>query len=295
MVELRKMSLDEVKKYPAIVDQVISMYGEITDDFYEYEFNDMKKILYRADSYFSILCMEGEYVLCSSFCLDEDYNLAYMEFGEFCASKSEDVDVIWEVGSGIVQKLYNNKRTEGTINGPFDGLVSYSQINEAANEGLVITYEVCYRENKKLHSGIMREPFLYSYVRGNKITNYTSLKADKDLLAYDIITIKEYGLRRYLDEGAYSLQKENMINRYFRVWFRFSDGTPITLYPLSRPYTNIEMRTMLQERGFKVDIPEYLLDYYNGEYEEQGEYAELAVAVQNYDKNVEDEMKLQKK
>ena len=295
MVNLRKMNLEEINRYPYIISQVISLYGEITDDFYEYEFNDSKRVLYRCGNYFTMLSMEGEYVVFSSFCLGEEYNLDYMEFGEFCASKNGDRDDIWEVGSGTIQNLSHRRREDSAVNGPYDGLVTYSQINEEAGEGLMITYEVCYSDRKKVYPGMLRDVFMYSHIQGSRITNYACLKANVNTYAYDIMTIKDYGLQSFLENGAYALQKDDQVVRYFKVLHQLKDGTQVTLYPVAKQYTKEELCEMFEARGFKVEIPEYLFEYHNGEYEEIEEYAQLAEAIKAYDKEQEEINKLQKK
>lgn len=293
MVTLKKLRREEVNQKPFLINQIFDLYGGVPGEFYYYKYQENDRWLYRDGFYFTILGIEGEYIVYTSFMMNEDYELSYMEFDNFSAALNNNGEILlWKEGSPIAQSLILQKRNRSEND--FDGLLIHHQVNCNTNEELLISYKTCYRENTSFYPGEIRSPFLICFKKENKVEQYLQFITSLDYWSYDLLTIKEFGLNAFLQKGSYSLQKERSITRYFKIKGKKVDGTCILLYPFSKGYTLEEMDEMLEKKGFTRKVEEYLLNYYNGKYFEYAEYQELVKSLKKYDKHLNYELKLKK-
>lgn len=296
MVKLEKLTLEEINKEPAYIDQILSLYdGDISGEFYKYNYKGQVRWLYKLDGYCTILCNDGEDVLYTSFFVNNaDYSLGYMEFDEFYVGADNDEELIWKEGDKISESLRTLNRSEQANNDGYTGLVVHHQRNSETGEEILITYQNQYREDGQIFACNLVRPFIVSFINGKKVTQYLNFKTNCDYFSYDAITIKEYGLSEFLRRGAYALQGDYEIRRYFKVQYQKQDGTCVLGVPIFRGYKEEEMFKMIEDKGFRLEVPGYVLDYYNGNYEECAEYRELAEAIKVYDLEHREEKKLAK-
>lgn len=285
MIKLEKLSVEEINKQPSYIDQIMSLYdNDLSGEFFKYVFNGQERWLYRVDGYCTILMNDGEYIYYTSFYVNnDDYSIPYMEFDEFSAGVDNDEVLLWKEGDHISESLRTVNRNELANNDGYTGLIVHHQRNSETGEDMLVSYQNQYREDGRIFSCNLRTPFVICFVNGNKVTKYLNFRTNRDYFSYDVITIKEYGLSEFLKNGSYALQGDYEIRRYFKVLFQKEDGTCILGVPIFHPYKEEEMQQMIKDRGFRLEIPQYVLDYYNGEYEESLEYKELALALKDFD------------
>lgn len=296
MIELKKMSREEVNSKPFLINQIFDLYGGVPGEFYSYQYVGEDRWLYRDDLYCTILGIEGEYIVYTSFMLDEDYDVCYMEFDEFSVAKNKNGEkLLYREEASIAESLTMQKRNDGASNNDLDGLITHHLINTNSGEELLITYKALYRENPDYYQSLFYRPFIFSFINKGKVEQYMQYTTSTDYLSYDIITIKEFGLAEFLQNGSYALQKDRNITRYFKIKAQLSDGRCVLLYPLSKAFKEEDMNKKLEEKGFSRRVNDCVLDYYNGAYLECAEYKDLAEALQSYDKAQLSDKKLVKK
>ncbi len=283
MVNLEKMNVEELNNNQFLTNQIMDLYGEVSGDFFSYCYNGEERWLYRDDLYCTILGLDGEYVLYTSFMIDEEYNLFYMDFDDFIVSRSRNGEMLlWQEGSPIAESLAMQKRSKRASINDLDGLITHYQVNFATKEELIIAYKTLYKEKQEFFQSNFLKPLAFSFINDGKVEQYLEFTTNIDNLSYDLITIREYGLTQFLQNGSYALQKDKSITRYFKIRGQKSDGTCLLFYPFFKGYTLEEMDALITQKGFKRDVCDNMLDYYNGNYLECDEYKELALAIKNY-------------
>lgn len=293
MIMLEKLSREEVNQNPFLTNQIFDLYGGVPGEFYYYKYQEKERWLYRDGFYFTILGIEGEYIVYTSFMMNEDYELSYMEFDNFSAALSSNGEMLlWKEGSPIAESLILQKRNKSEND--LDGLLTLHQVNCNTKEEVLVSYKTCFRESASFYPGEFRNPVLICFKKEDKLERYLQFTTSLDYWSYDFLTIKEFGLNAFLQNGSYALQKERSITRYFKIKRQKADGTCILLYPFSKGYTLEEMDKMLEKKGFTRKMEEYLLDYYNRKCSEYDEYQELAKSLKEYDKHLRYEIKLEK-
>ncbi len=296
MIKLEKLSLEEISEKVCYVEQLMELYeNDLSGEFYKYTYNGEERWLYCLNGYCTILSNDGEYILYTSFYVDRgDYSLIYMEFDKFNAGVDNGEILLWREGDNISESLRTLDRSAMENNEGYSGLVIHHQKNVETGEDLLVSYQNQYREDGRIFSCNLQRPFVICFVDGKKITKYLNYRTNRDYLTYDMITIKEYGLSEFLKQGSYALQKEYEIRRYFKIRYQMSDGTCILGVPFSKCMTEEEMKKMIEDKGFRLEVPQYVIDYYNGEYEECNEYKELAEALKQFDLEHSEDKKLSK-
>lgn len=295
MIKLEKLTQNEVNNKAFLIDQIFDLYGGVPGEFYSYRYENEERWLYRDELYCTILGIDGEYIVYTSFMVDEDYDLSYMEFDNFSVAKNINGEkILYREGNPIMESLTMKKRLESANNNDFDGIITHHLINSKSREEVLITYKAIYRDNPHYYQSLFHKPFIISFINNGKIEQYMLYDTSIDYISYDIITIKEFGLIEFMKNGSYSLQKNKSITRYFKIKKMLSDGTCILLYPFSKAYTGEDMKNMLKLKGFTGEVDDYMLNYYNENYLECAEYRELAKALMEYDKTHTDDKKLVK-
>ncbi len=296
MVELKKMNSEEVNSKPFLINQILELYGDIPGEFYSYQYNGEERWLYRDNLYCTIMNLEGKYLVYTSFMINEDYDLYYMEFGDMSATLNKSGELfLYKEDSLVAENINIQKRKEEACVNDLDGVVINHKLNTKTGEEVLIAYRIMYSEEPQFYQNMFMKPFIITFFKNGRAEQYLQYTTSIDYMSYDIITIKEFGLIKFLQNSSYALQQERSITRYFKIRGQKEDGTCILRYPFSRGYTLEEMDRMLEEKGFSRNIDEDIIDYYNGCYEESIEYKLLADAIKAYDKEHLKEKKLNKK
>lgn len=288
MINIRKMSIDEIKQKPFLISQIYDLYSTVDDAFFEYSYNGEDRWLYSCGQTLTIIALEGEYIAYSTFKVDDDYNLVYMEYDGFDVYRHTDGSlVVSDEGSNVSEALSMLKR--GNVeDGELNGIIMHHQINKKSGEDMVVAYLTPYRESKIFYPFNFKKPFFVCFIKGNKKKKYLIYETDSDYFSYDIITIKEFGLREVLMNGSYTLQRGDSIIRYFKVKHENSVGSSILLMPFSHPYKLEEIDNLIKEKGFTREVGENTLGYFNGEYPERDEVFELIDAIKRYDNGIDE-------
>lgn len=298
MIKLEKLSLEEINTQPSYIDQIMSLFdNDISGNFYKYTYNGTERWLYELDGYCTILGNDGEYILYTSFYVNkDDYSIPYMEFDEFCAGVDDGEMLLWKNDDTISESLRTVNRSAQANNDGYSGLIVHHQRNTESGDEILVSYQNQYREDGHIFSCNLKNPFVVCFIDGktHKVTSYLNFKTNRDYMSYDVITIKEYGLSEFLANGSFALQRSHEINRYFKILHQKKDGTCIIGVLVNRAIKTEEMEQMIKDKGFRLEVPEYVINYYNGGYEECDEYKELALALREYELEHTGDKKLRK-
>lgn len=291
MIKLRKMTVEEVNNKPFLINQIDDLYHYVEDSFFEYVYKGEVRWLYTTDSTCTILAIDGIYIAYATFVLDEDYSISYMEFDDFDVYKHKDGSLVLLNEDSKVSEsldLFNRGEIE---EGEQNGIILYRQINNATNEEMIIGYLCNYREPARYFPFNFSKPFFIAFAKGNKYKKFLLYETDLDYFSYDIITIKEFGILEVLKNGAFSLQKDESIQRYFSVKYEDKKGNCCLLMPLSHPYKIEEIDKIIEEKGFTRKVSQNVLDYYNEVFPEKEEFFSLANAIAEYGESLSEIIK----
>lgn len=276
---LKACSLEEIEDSENYVEIIKENFGNLGGDFYKYNYLEKEHILYCDGLYSIIFYRDGEYLNYGILVMDENYNLDYASLDEFNFSLKDGHLMTWD---SPVYETIDFYKKEDSVGDDYDSSIIYIQINSLTGEELVMAYEWNDRgAYNRLYTSSLKEPYSLAFLQNKKLKKYVLVKAEQGLLAYDVMTIKDYGMTEFLKNGSYSLNKEKEIGRYYKVKGSLKNGKPIILYPFSKQYDALEMKTMIKDKGFKEEVPEYLIDFYNGNYEECEEYKEVINAIKD--------------
>ena len=162
----------------------------------------------------------------------------------------------------------------------YDGCVSYMQYNPKNDTCCEIRYQHMYRE-------INGRPIIYSFhtkkidclyinedytkkgkpkkgILPKRAKYYTKVEFDDREIGYKITGIREYGLMEFLEKGPYELQMESNAVRYAKTQLIDLDGNYRDFWPLGEQLKTDEIMALIKSYGFNVEVPEELIEIYNG-------------------------------
>ena len=281
-MKLVLMTQEEIDNYYFLVEQIEYLYGEVAGDFYSYCYKGQKRWLYACENNFTILGIDGDYILYTSFCLDQNNQLIYAEYDDFYAYLNDrNRMVLSKENEYISHSLQVSKRLQTFEDDGRDGLIVYYQHNENTDEQLFISYKCMYQENGKIYPSSFCYSFSIQFEHKGKVTHYIQFMIDSRYFSFDLITIREFGLLDFMKKGAVALQKGTSIKRYFKTIQQLEDGTCVTLWGIAKPYLLDEIKSIIESKGFSFEVPEYVLNYYNYVYLEREEIDCLVSEIQN--------------
>lgn len=284
MIELRKIKKDLLSDNSALVEQIQIIYGDFSGELFSYKYEGEDRWLYRDEKNCTILGLEDDFVVYTSFAIDEDYNIIYSEFDDFSVIRNaNNENLICREDLPLADSLVMAK-IPPSLDRVYNGMIFHHQVSSKKEEEIVISYKTMYSEKPEYFHSQFTKPYIYSFFTKRKVEKYMLFEAELGTDGYNLITINEFGLGNVLKKGAYNLQKEEKLIRYYKIRWQFSSGRVLLLQPFCVGYTMQEMDKMLEEKGFTRKIEDYMLDYYNGVYLEYFEYNDLAVALKEYDK-----------
>ena len=107
---------------------------------------------------------------------------------------------------------------------------------------------------------------------------------------YNIAVIKDYGLAEFMEKGAYALQKDNQIVRYYKMLYQTKEGYAVTSFPFGRQYKYEEFESEFAKYGFSSKVPNYLIDIHNNENKDLNRYEAVAAFMKEIEMTPPDEV-----
>lgn len=252
--------------------------------YYEVEYKGQTKYLNRNGMDFILYGFMGEEVECEIFSLDENYCLESIILDHHTAII--DGNNFW-----FVDKKNNSsslrilERPDGCdING-YNGILSYTQCNTSTNESFTMNYSYQYNKNgtNKIFPLTNRIPFVINFKKGEKSKTYITVKIDLGNPIYDYIAIREYGLKAFMGQGSYVLEKEDTLHRYIRAYGKYADKT----YLIGKYYKLEDLLKKAQAKGYNTEIPNEIISFYNDfSMESISDYLAIANAFKEIDNTI---------
>lgn len=231
--------------------------------------------------------------------MDEDYNVVVAGFEEYVVTYYGDSIVVEDKETGINSSLNFSQRINGPDGDGFTGCIAYTQYNPHTDERCSLTFQQMYNDFNIVYDYNTKNPFTYRIETGvlnSKIKAKNYLRSTFDMgenpIIFNLITIKEFGLIRFLSKGSFLLQTDDKITRCFRNYHTTKNGIALTGFPFTRVYKKEEIENDLKIRGFNIEVPQYLIDLYNNEHKEMKRYEEIASLMKAFCSNFDDEQKL---
>lgn len=295
MISVRDFDEKDVKRYLSVFDCINDLYDDYGGMYYILDIDGKEKVLHRTYNIFTILSLSFDGSIdYSIFTINEDYEVIDAGFENFETHVIEGKLVVQKRETCFTECLSFSKRENGVDNDGYDGIIVYSQYDPKLDIRAVITYQQMYNgECGRIYQSHIEVPFTYALetniVNKRHSRQHTYIKGeyryDKSPHIFNIATIKDYGLMSFLEKGAISLQQNNKITRYYKVLAYSPQKYAITGFPFTRQYNSNEMKELFKSYGFNDSIPTYLLDLYNGEYEEMNLFKEISCVIKDIETN----------
>lgn len=297
-IEIEELNEAELSKYGSVFAAVYDLLGDYTGIFFKLRINGIEHILQRKEDLFVLYTVENDVeVSCEMFTVDENYVVNNAGFDDFEMSTCDGGRIVKPRDTQNLESLTFAQRRDGCDVDGYDGTVAFVQYNQEKDVRLILTFQQMYNSAEKVYSfhvdkcplQILIEKGVVAKENGSilPVRTYTYVRGDYDEVRqptlYNIATIKDFGLVEFLEKGAFSLQKDPKISRYYRVLGVRANGYAITSFPLGKQYKYQDFEELFLQYGFKSKIPDYLIAIHNDEDVDLKRYQEIA----NFMKEIE--------
>lgn len=300
MANIRKISEEDVKSHNRTM-QAIKEYFNVEGIEGSYLMCD-DNFIYIEEGYVVLFQEMEDNVDIRSFEFDEDYNIIQCDLGEHTTfTKMARTLQFKNDETGIIETIQFGKRPNDLRDEDgFNGIVCYSQYDCYKDRSVNMTYQQIFNgdECTLYPMTFMRKPRFFEFNTHvglknlfhlpNRGKRYARMDTSYDCTQYTHITINEFGLFKTLSEGAYSLQREKNITRYFREICSINK-TVITTFPYGTPYKVDDLFEYIKSLGMKTKPEQWLIDFMNGKYPEDYErYLDILSTFKKMNENKED-------
>lgn len=303
MITISDIEELEIQKYAPVFYCVYNLFGSYEGIFFKLDIDGEEKILQRNEDLFVLYTVnDEESVDYEMFTVDEKYKVVDAGFDDFEMHKLGDTVTVTDRDSRVLESLTFSKRSDGVDNDGYDGIVAYVQYNQEYDVRLMIMYQQMYNSDERVYSyHVSKEPFQITIEhkvvkkqnagRPVKMTRYIRgeyVYRDNPTL-FNIATIRDYGLSAFMEQGAFALQEGDRVVRYYKVLFTTKEKQAITGFPLMKQYRLEDFDEIFVKYGFKKQIPEYLIEIHNGNYQDLNKYQEVATFMKEIEMTLADE------
>ena len=304
-IDISELSEEEIPKYTPIFMCVGELFGDYEGVYFKLLIDAKEYILQRRDDLFVLFQVDEEQAVSyEMFTVDEEYNITSAGFDDFEMHTVSGDRVIQKRDSNNIESLIFIKRKDGEDVDGYDGTVGYVQYNQEKDVRLMLIFQQMYNSQEKVYAyHIDKPPFqiliekgLGAKQRGSLVPVRTRryMRGDYDVrdhpYLYNIAVIKDYGLMEFLDKGAYSLQKDNQIIRYYRMLAKTSEGYAVTAFPFGKQYKFEDFLPEFEEYGFKDKVPNYLIELHNDDNRDLNRYEAVATFMKEIEMTPPDEV-----
>ena len=259
MLELKRFSDIDYKDYKTVIEFVNNHYQNTGGDYYTFLYKDEERVLYKVGDIYTIF-FYNEKKDCVDFTMfnyDQEVSQIYVNLGDFLLHKSKTTEAL-EDENGVIHCLDIVKGK-----GDYSGYAYYSQFDTKTDTNLTMFYEHHFMaqkgEKQRIYGMRLHDPAKIA-IRKN-----ASKKMNKPYMPTNSYL---YAKVEYKDiEGSflYNFLKSETNDKYYRIVACTKNGNLIYLPIITTGYTNEEMKEMIKKYGFRLDVPDVLLDLYNGD------------------------------
>lgn len=297
MYKLKELSDNDILRYELSIRCAYQVHGDVVGTFYLLDKDGKEFILHNVDNIFMIIDELAGKVSYTMFAVDDNFELSDLGYPEFEFHLLDNEYVFLDRETGNSYSIALNERADGEDVDGYNGYVRFTQFNPNTKERATITFQHMYSQDRMVSPFYTKKPFQVIFQSNIKITKKGEFKSNKkkqyiaktfsfydDKHSYDIATIKDYGLSKFMEKGSYALQNnERSITRYYKILYVTDSLYAATGFPFTRQYSLEDMIDMLKMRGFSYEIPQQYMDIYNGRDELLNEVKQL---IEEIKKNV---------
>lgn len=309
-MRIKELQDSDVEIFRAGIEYIFELYQDFVGVYYLLEKDGKDILLHQMDNVFTVIdVINVDELQVFSFYIDENYDLAGVDYDQFEYHIKDGEHLFINKETKDSASIALVPRTDGVDVDGYDGYVRYIQYNNESKDRLALTFQHMTNWQNKIYRYHTKNPLqviLYrKFVIGkNGKASYKSRKSyvagEYDIYtdehSYNMATIIDYGLKAFLEKGAYELQKnEKKITRYYKVLFTTPGQYAFTGFPLCEQYNVEQMRQFVIDNGFDYEIPQVYIDIYN---KDDDIYKEASAVVEVYKammKHNEEVLKLSKR
>jgi len=281
--ELRPMDIITYKNFFSYINEI---YGSFCGTYYKLTIDEEKFVIHRMNNRFTMLNLKTNKL--EFFTTDDEYNIEGIIINDKHFQYYGKDLICKDIKTGISENLSLVKRENGEDIDGYNGLAVYGQYDSKRDLRIIYTFQHMYNQAERIYDMHLQKPFTIAIdeqagladkgLVKPKTEKY--IKDDYDLrdepITFNLATIKDYGIKAFLEHGSYSLQKSSHITRYYKVLATRKDQTAFVLFPLCKQYRIEDINERVKELGFNTEVPEILLSVYNRDNEALKRFVEIA-------------------
>lgn len=261
---VEKINALDIPRYSKIFYKVFEINNSFDGNYYKI-IDDLEYVVFEYDSIYRVFVFKDDKIdLMGCFILDKLGNIVEIDdASEKYFLQDKEVYLI-DYSKRSVCNLGIFRRDSNDFDG-YNSLIHYEQCNLLNDDRVILYFRQMYgEEGKRIYSCHLDKPYIISFVGKDKQKSYIvdSYSVDDNLLSYNISAIKEYGIREFLKKGSFALHGTREIFRYSKIVWITPRNLAITL-PLAREYSLDNMKKVINDVGFKLEVPDRLVDMYN--------------------------------
>lgn len=212
---------------------------------------------------------------------DDKDNLEIFFYDDFNILKQENLWILTDKNN--VQQTINFFPIKPSFNN-FNGQVVFVQYNPFTCNLVSMYFNHMYQdENSKISTFALHNPWKIILAK-NKFPKFEKTYVLRDVsftktVEYNLLTLKQFGLVKFLQSSAFDLQKQDNLRNYYRVFFPWDGNYALNLFPLTKTYTEKEMMAKINSLGFSMQVNPTLIRIFNQDYEPLQNYQMLLNAI----------------
>jgi len=282
LVRFTKEKDEEYKSFMPYLYEELDKYEEATgkEEVIKYillKVNGKERLIQFIGPYCVEYYLVGDLLYTRYLELDENYRVKHACYEGYEVVEDENKLLIIDCETGIIQDFDYNLNGYTDEEG-YNATAMYSQYDQKKDTKLYLIYPLIDRKDGRMYSMHLNEPTRLIFLNNaskqvNKEINFKKMQAyvkyDFDYDAaypyYNLVTVREYGVLRTMQEGAANLQMVNPLTRYFRMNGLDSNNRIKVSFALGEYLTPEQIDDKLKEHKYKKEVPDYIIDMYNGD------------------------------
>lgn len=273
MIQIVECTEDILKNVPNVIELLYQIYGAKTIALFAVFVDD--KLCFVARDGANCVYIHGE-----------GYNhFTINENDELGALRKDDIEIffgddLYFVDANKIEHHVELIQLPLPDDMDYDGCVAYKQYNPSNDTMCEIRYQHMYNESNGrariygyhtqkidclyIDEEYTNKPKLGRGILPNRSKYYAKVEFDEDMIGYNWIGIREYGLINFLQKGPYQLQMAPTMVRYARTKYIGSDGNYHDFWPLGEQLKPEELKELISSYGFNTELPWQMIEIYNG-------------------------------
>jgi len=291
-IDINELDELDIPRYAPVFQCVGELFGDYVGVYFKLLIDDQEYILQRRDDLFVLYQVhEGNEISYEMFTVDEEYKVVSAGFDDFEMHTISGDRVIQRRNTNNIESLVFMERRNGTDVDGYNGSIGYVQYNQEYDVRLMLIYQQMYNSQGKVygyHVGklpfqVLIEKGIGAKQRGSRVPVKTRryMRGDYDVrehpYLYNMAVIKDFGLTEFMDKGAFALQKDNQIVRYYKMMYQTKEGYAVTAFPFGKQYKYEDFEAEFAKYGFYTKVPEFLIEIHNDENRDLNRYEAVAL------------------